>query len=199
MSMTHIDVLRHGRVLTPNLFCAPSTEPLSTAGWQQLAAATTDYRPAQILSSPSVRCAQFAEDFSKKHSIPLTIEPRIQEMNFGTWVGQSSQAIWELDPAGMQQLWSEPLSFTAPQGERMQTFIQRVTAAWNDFTQRYRGQRVLLITHGGVIRVLLAQSLGIGYAQTLRFELGYGQAARLRVYADGTSSVYGLGLEQLTS
>ncbi|WP_298613534.1 histidine phosphatase family protein [uncultured Thiothrix sp.] len=199
MSVTQIDVLRHGRVLTPNLFCAPSTEPLSETGWQQLVAATTEYKPDQILSSPSLRCAQFAKNFSEKCTAPLQLEPRIQEMNFGSWIGKSSQAIWEMDQAGLQQLWSDPLSFTAPQGESMQAFIQRVTEAWAEFTQLYVGQRVLLITHGGVIRVLLARTLGIGYAQTLRFELAYGQAVRFRVYADGTSSVYGLGLERLIS
>lgn len=199
MSVTQIDVLRHGQVLTPNLFCAPSTEPLSQVGWQQLTTATRDYRPDQILSSPSARCAEFAQKFSAKAAIPLQIEARIQEMNFGNWISKTSQAIWATDQVGLQQLWSDPLSFTAPQGESMQTFIERVTEAWADLTQLYAGQRVLLITHGGVIRVLLAHSLGIGYAQTLRFELAYGQAVRFRVYADATSSVYGLGLEQLKS
>ncbi|TXH69039.1 MAG: histidine phosphatase family protein [Thiothrix sp.] len=199
MSVTQIDVLRHGQVLTPNLFCAPSTEALSQVGWQQLTTATRDYRPDQILSSPSARCAEFAQKFSAKAAIPLQIEARIQEMNFGNWIGKTSQAIWATDQVGLQQLWSDPLSFTAPQGESMQAFIERVTKAWADLTQLYAGQRVLLITHGGVIRVLLAYSLGIGYAQTLRFELAYGQAVRFRVYADATSSVYGLGLEQLKS
>lgn len=197
MTVTHLDVLRHGRVLTPNLFCAASHEPLSTEGWQQLCATTVHYKPDQILCSPSLRCAQFAQAFSAKHALALQIEPRLQEMNFGDWIGKTSQELWETDPTAMQQLWSEPLSFIAPNGEPMRDFIQRVTAAWSDLTINYAGQRILLITHGGVIRVLLAQSLGIDYAQTLRFELGYGQAACFRVYADGTSSVYGLGLEQL--
>lgn len=197
MSVTHIDVLRHGKVLTPNLFCAAANEPLSAEGWQQLLKATTHYQPDQIISSPSLRCLSFAQNFSEQHALPLQVEPRIQEMNFGTWVGKTSQTLWETDQAAMQQLWSDPLSFTAPAGESMQAFIERVAAAWADFTQRYVEKRILLITHGGVIRVLLAQSLGIEYSQTLRFELGYGQAARFRLYADGTSSVYGLGLEQL--
>jgi broad specificity phosphatase PhoE len=197
MTVTHIDVLRHGRVLTPNLFCAASTEPLSAEGWQQLLQATQDYKPDQIISSPSVRCAQFAHDFSAKRAVPLQIDARIQEMNFGRWIGNSTQNLWQSDQTLMQQLWSEPLTFTAPEGESMLSFIARVKAAWADYLQSYPGQRILLITHGGVLRVLLAQSLGIDYAQTLRFELGYGQAARFKVYADGTSSVYGLGLEQL--
>ncbi|HMT91616.1 histidine phosphatase family protein [uncultured Thiothrix sp.] len=199
MTVTQIDILRHGRVLTPNLFCAPSTEPLSAEGWQQLSTATERYRPDQILSSPSLRCAQFAEHFSSQSAIPLQIEPRIQEMNFGTWIGKTSQTIWETDQVGLQQLWSDPLSFTSPQGESMPAFIQRVTAVWDELIQRYAGKQILLMTHGGVIRVLLAQSLGINYAQTLRFELGYGQAVRFRVYADGRSSVCGLGLERLLS
>jgi broad specificity phosphatase PhoE len=127
----------------------------------------------------------------------LQIDARIQEMNFGRWIGNSTQNLWQSDQTLMQQLWSEPLTFTAPEGESMLSFIARVKAAWADYLQSYPGQRILLITHGGVLRVLLAQSLGIDYAQTLRFELAYGQAARFKVYADGTSSVYGLGLEQL--
>lgn len=197
MSTTQIDVLRHGKVLTPHLFCAASDEPLSLEGWQQLVKTTKHYQPDQVLSSPSVRCLSFAQDFSAKRTIPLHVEQRIQEMNFGDWVGKSSQAIWEKDQAAMQQLWSDPLNFTAPKGESMLAFIQRVKAAWDDFTTLYTGKRILLVTHGGVIRVLLAQSLGIDYAQTLRFELGYGQAARFHVYVDGSSSVYGLGVESL--
>lgn len=197
MTVTSIDVLRHGKVLTPNLFCAGSNEPLSAEGWQQLRRTTRNYKPDHILCSPSLRCSQFAEEFSSQHALTVQIEPRIQEMNFGRWIGKTSQELWESDQAGMQQLWSEPLSFTAPQGESMLAFIHRVQAVWRDITTLYTGQRSLLVTHGGVIRVLLAQSLGITYAQTLRFELGYGQAARFHVYADGTSSVYGLGLEQL--
>ena len=197
MSVTSIDVLRHGRVVTPNLFCAASNEPLSAAGWQQLRQATHAYQPDQILCSPSLRCAQFAQEFSTEQALALHIEPRIQEMNFGDWIGKSSQEIWATDQSGLQQLWIDPLSFTAPHGESMLAFIHRVQAAWDDFTRLYAGQRILLVTHGGVIRVLLAQTLGISYAQTLRFELGYGQAVRFHVYADHTSSVYGLGLEQL--
>lgn len=197
MSITSIDVLRHGKVVTPDLFCAASNEPLSAVGWQQLRQATHAYKPDQILCSPSWRCLQFAKELSTEQTLPLHIEPRIQEMNFGDWIGKSTQELWATDPTGLQQLWTDPLSFTAPQGESMLAFIHRVQAAWNDVTRLYAGQRILLVTHGGVIRVLLAQTLGINYAQTLRFELGYGQAVRFHVYADHTSSVYGLGLEQL--
>lgn len=197
MPNTYIDLLRHGQVQTPGLFCAPSPEPLSTVGWQQLEHATRHCRPDWLISSPSVRCHAFAETFSCQNAIPLQVEPRLQEMNFGQWVGRQASELWQTEQAQMECLWNQPLDFTAPAGEAMPTFIQRVQSAWADLLQQHAGQRLLVLTHAGVIRVLLAQALGIPYPQTLRFELAYAHFVRITVYADGTSSVYGLGLEQL--
>ena len=49
----------------------------------------------------------------------------------------------------------EPSRQKSPRGESWQQFATRATAAIDRIRQTYAGQRVVLITHGGVIRSLL--------------------------------------------
>lgn len=195
--ITYVDLVRHGRVATPDLFCAHPGEPLSEVGWQQLETTTQNARPDIVLTSPSRRCHDFAEYRSKQMECPLVVIKRFQEMDFGQWVGCSTRSIWERDEDLLTVLWQEPLEFSAPDGESMVGFIGRVQSGWQELFRQHAGKRVLLFTHGGVIRVLLAMALDIPYQKTLGFDLAYGSATRLRVYADGGMSVYGVGVERL--
>lgn len=202
MSMLHtrvttVDLLRHGQVATSGLFCAPPDEPLSTAGWQQLTTTTAQAHADGVISSPSRRCHEFAVHWATPQACPLHADAAFQEMQFGRWVGQSTQAIWASEADLLQQLWQQPEDFVAPEGEAFVAFAARVRQGWQAVLQQYAGQRVLLCTHGGVIRVILGQVLGMPYVNTQAFEVGYGTAVRLRVYADGAASVYGLGVRTL--
>ena len=47
------------------------------------------------------------------------------------------------------------------------------------------GKHVLLVTHGGVIRLLLARARGLPRAQLLQVEVGHGALVQLRVTAQG--------------
>ncbi len=198
--VTCIDLVRHGEVATPGLFCAPPDEPLSEKGWQQLSDTTVDVAGLgyqQILSSPSRRCAAFAEHLATENDLELDLIAGLQEMDFGHWVGQSTKEIWQQDEVLLQTLWQRPLDFIAPGGETMTDFATRVQQAWQEIGQRFAGQKVLVLTHGGVIRVLLGQALGVPYENILRFELAYGSAVRFKRYADGGVNVYGLGIKRL--
>ncbi|MEZ5450337.1 MAG: histidine phosphatase family protein [Thiolinea sp.] len=198
-AVTHVDLIRHGRVQTPGLFCAAPDEPLSAEGVQQLQRVTQALQPDVILTSPSVRCAAFARELAQRLNCPLQVEAAFQEMQFGRWVGQSTAALWAQEADVLQQLWTDPETFVAPGGEALTAFAGRVRDGWARLLAQHAGQQVLVFTHGGVIRVLLAQALGIAYRQTLALEPGYGTATRLRVYADGAMSVYGMGCSCLDS
>lgn len=193
---TTIDLLRHGQVVTPHLFCAPSHEPLGNEGWKQLTRATQHGQWDVVVTSPSRRCHDFTRMLAKRLGCPFWVDVRFGEMDFGDWVGKTSTELWEESPDLMQQLWQQPRRFIAPHGEAMETFIARVHEAWAELTTQYAGQRVLLLTHAGVIRVVLAKALDILYQKSLAFEVGYAQITRIRVYPDGVSSVVGHGLVQ---
>ena len=94
----------------------------------------------------------------------------------------------ETDAEALGLFWADPYSFTPPDGEPVEAFSLRVRGAVLRLHQRYAGQRVLLISHGGVMRLLLAQARGLPREQLLNVEVGHGGLFSLRVEADGVLS-----------
>ncbi len=86
---TTVDLLRHGQVATPNLFCAPSHEPLGNSGWKQLTLATQPGQWDVVISSPSRRCHDFARLLAQRLACPFVVDPRFGEMDFGDWIGKT--------------------------------------------------------------------------------------------------------------
>lgn len=67
----------------------------------------------------------------------------------------------ETDADSLGLFWADPYSFTPPQGEPVAAFAARVLAAVARLQAAYAGGRVLLVSHGGVMRLLLAQARGL--------------------------------------
>jgi broad specificity phosphatase PhoE len=189
-----IDLLRHGELQTSGLFCADENEPLSDKGMQQLTTATQSGQWDVVISSPSRRCREFAETLSPRQA-DLIIDEDFQEMDFGRWVGVPYAQVWQKEPEQLQALWGSPETFIAPDGESMQHFIERVQAGWQSLLDDYakptshKKCSILLITHAGVIRNILAQTLKIPHSSTLSFDIGYARFTRLHYYPDGVYSL----------
>jgi alpha-ribazole phosphatase len=62
-------------------------------------------------------------------------------------------------------------------------FSKRVLAAVERLHAAYAGERILLISHGGVMRLLLAQARGLPREQLLNVEVGHGALFSLSVEA----------------
>lgn len=155
-----VGLLRHGETEGGNRFRGHTDDPLTAAGLAQMHAAIAgsgDWN--RIISSPLARCAAFADDFTCQHALPLTFDARLKEMHFGAWEGRSAAELMETDAGALGQFWANPLRNTPPDGEPLTEFEARVLGAWNEIINEYTGQQVLVVTHGGVIRVLLCHLL----------------------------------------
>ncbi len=153
---THIDLLRHGVTLAGSVYLGRSDVSLSEHGYRQMADALPDApRYHAVLSSPLLRCAAFAQDYAQQHSLPLYYDARLQEMDFGAWDGRSAAEIAAADASALENFWRDPIACPPPQAEPLLSFQARVLAAWQELTEHYPDQRVLLITHGGVMRIIL--------------------------------------------
>lgn len=192
---TTIDLVRHGEVQTPGLFCAHANEALSETGWQQMSLLENLHVWDQIVSSPYARCQQFAQRLAKRKSLPLLSDEGLQEMNFGRWQGKTQQSIWDKESDQLQQLWSSPLDFTAPDGESMLAFIERTQAAWQQLLSEYENKSILLLSHAGVIRAILSIALDIDYVSAQKFNIAHGKINRLRYYSDQQYSLQAWGVD----
>jgi len=153
---TRIDLLRHGETRAGSVYLGRTDAPLSEHGYRQMAEALTDAPHYHaVLSSPLARCAAFAQDYAQRHGLPLHFDARFQEMDFGAWDGCSAAEIAAADPGALENFWRDPVAFTPPQAEPLLSFQARVLAAWQELPARYPDQRVLLVTHGGVMRIIL--------------------------------------------
>ncbi len=191
---TRIDLLRHGQVATPSLFSAPDDEPLGMTGWKQLTVATQNGHWDLIISSTTRRCYDFARLLSQRQDCPFIPDDRLCELDFGAWVGLTQQEIFARDPELLQQYYYQPRRFVAPEGESMDYFTRRVYAAWDDILAEHAGKRILVLTHTGVIRVLISKALDVLYQKSLRFEVGYAHFTRLQIYPDGEVNLLAHGL-----
>ena len=196
VAATTIDLLRHGSPEISGLFCAPGNTELSEAGMAAMQRVTVGESWQRIYSSPALRCQRFAEQLSTHRHTELTVEAAWREFEFGDWVGLTNEQVWQQYPQALETLWSKPLAFNAPGGDSMVVFVERVKQQWHSLIADNDGRHILLITHAGVIRVILSLVLDIAYENSLRLEIDYAQRSRIKVYDDGNASLEYHGLSR---
>ncbi|WP_248914754.1 alpha-ribazole phosphatase family protein [Pseudomonas moorei] len=181
-----LDLLRHGETELGGGLRGSLDDALTEKGWQQMREAVLAQGPwDHLVSSPLQRCARFAEELAGRLGLPVELQADLQELHFGAWEGQSAAALMETDADSLGLFWADPYAFTPPQGEPVAAFAARVLAAIARLHATYAGERVLLVSHGGVMRLLLAQARGLPREQLLNVEVGHGALFSLSVESGG--------------
>lgn len=184
--MLTLDLLRHGETELGGGFRGSLDDCLTATGWQQMRQAVTATESWDgIISSPLQRCAAFATELAQQRCLPLVLQAGLQELHFGTWEGKHARELMDECPDDLGRFWATPYEFTPPGGEPMHLFEQRVLATITDLYRQRAGRHLLLVTHGGVMRLLLARARGLPRAQLLQVEVGHGQRFRLQLDALG--------------
>ncbi|MBU0523804.1 MULTISPECIES: alpha-ribazole phosphatase family protein [Pseudomonas] len=177
-----LDLLRHGETELGGGLRGSLDDALTDKGWAQMRAAVVEQGPwDRLISSPLQRCARFAHELGAQLELPVHLDKDLQELHFGAWEGQSAAALMETDAEGLGLFWADPYAFTPPEGEPVEDFSTRVLAAVARLHAAYAGERILLISHGGVMRLLLAQARGLPREQLLNVEVGHGSLFSLSV------------------
>lgn len=109
------------------------------------------------------------------------MESGLRELDFGAWEGRTAAELWERDADALGRFWSDPYGFTPPDGEPLADFEARVLEAIERLQRQHAGRHLLLVTHGGVMRLLLARARGLPRGDLLQVEVGHGALHRLRV------------------
>lgn len=131
--------------------------------------------PAQfdaVYSSPSRRCTRLAEQLAPA----FQIDDRLCEFNFGDWEGKT----WDtVDPDESKAWMDDFVHVCSPNGESMLQMNERVQSFWTELVnQNY--QNAGIITHGGVIRLLVAADQQLPLALAFTITVKYGDVVVLR-------------------
>ncbi len=179
---TVIDLLRHGDVEGGRKYRGQLDDPLSESGWKQLRATTCKKQSWQnIITSPLKRCAEFAEELSHTYTLPLLIEPDFKEVSFGLWEGKTADELLKTEEEQIKNYWNNPINTTPPQGENLLAFEKRVTNGWNNILTQFQGKHILLISHAGVMRIILCHVLGMPLTELFKLDVGLAKASRIQI------------------
>lgn len=180
--ITLVDLLRHGACEGGDIFRGTTDSPLSDRGWRQMQEAVAgDGGWQRVITSPLSRCRAFAQSFAAARALPLVEEPSLREIDFGAWEGRLIADIWEQDRALAEQYFRQPGRIAPAGGESMKTARDRLLPAWQSLLAQYRGQHLLLVAHGGIIRLLLAHLLAMPLSALTRLHVPHGCLTRLRI------------------
>lgn len=191
MSATaRIDLLRHGDAAGGPRYRGSTDDPLTATGWEQMRAAVAGQRWDRVVSSPLARCRAFAEALAAERGIDLAVDARLREMDFGRWEGRSAKELMRADRDALLRFWSDPVAHPPPGGEPLAALARRVLEAWREHADAAAGERVLLVSHGGPIRVILGHLAGIPQAALISLQVPPASLHRI-VLRDGVARAAG--------
>ncbi len=117
---------------------------------------------------------------------PVEVRPELSEIDFGEWEMKSFEEILKADADNAARFIEGETSFVFPGGESLEGFRTRI----GDFLHRLPAvdaETVILFSHGGPIRFLLCELLGIPTCRHRLFDIRCGSAADVAVDGEYTT------------
>ena len=130
--------------------------PLTSTGRQQAqrwGRALAQYELDHMITSDLGR-AKFTATLINQHlDLPHSEEPRLREQDWGRWAGFNFLELLRVKELRAQERMG--WHFRPLEGESRLEVFERSREALVDAANRLKGKRVLVVTHGGVIKCLL--------------------------------------------
>ncbi|MBE5877805.1 MAG: histidine phosphatase family protein [Lachnospiraceae bacterium] len=152
--MAHLYYTRHGQTIwnVENKICGASDIALTELGHEQAIALGKDILTQglqidEILTSPLVRAAETARHISEVTGIPMRIEPRLKEQNFGKYEATARNG------EEFQQMKSCFINHYEG-GETMLHLAQRIYNLLDELKEQSTDKTYLLVAHNGISRVV---------------------------------------------
>lgn len=187
-----LHLMRHGAPLTTGLLLGHHNMPSTQQGEAQILARAGGLTFDRLIASDLSRCASPAQKIAASSGMPLSLDPRWRELDFGEWDGLPPA---EIDAKRLAKFWQDPDTHAPPKGETLSALSHRIGMALNDFT----AGSALVVTHGGAIRAALHHLLGWPHPHCWSIALPYAVRLTLGLWRDGDSSTGWRGqLEALT-
>lgn len=191
-----LDLLRHGETALSHTLRGHTDDELTENGWLQMQLTIQQYVAGGtnwdvIFSSPLQRCHVFAINLAEQLEIHLQLNMHIKEMYFGDWEGISTQSIYDNEPELLANFWQFPTKYHAPNGESLEQFLQRVQVGFDEIhTQMkiHQWNRALVVTHGGVIKLLTCLARHKHLNDLLKMSAELGQLYSVKMYKNDSLS-----------
>lgn len=161
---TTLIFVRHGETVfnRDNRFQGQADVPLSPVGVRQaelLRARMPQLGPDIVISSDLERAWRTAE-IALDGRWGFQRDARLKEVGFGEWEGLTLDEARRRDPQLVEDWMACPSAVRPPGAESLEEMQARCLRSVIELTQAHPGRRVLIVGHGGPIRVLICRLIG---------------------------------------
>ena len=200
MDYLRLYLLRHGQTADSekHLFNGWRDVGLTDLGKRQLDQAADALKGIPfdaVYSSDLSRARYGGEAAASRAGVPLVEVPEFREMSFGKCEGMSYNEIKEQYPV-LASLIMCPQDGTVvfPEGESDRTFFARVCRASAVLSERHQTGRVLLVSHAGVGRAVLADYLGLTSSTMWAIHQDFAGLHIIDIHQNGTYVIRALNI-----
>ena len=186
---SRVYLFRHGETANAHNIClnghydvALSDKGLEQA--RQLARALQDHPIRAVYSSDLQRTHNGARLIAEPHGLDPIVFPELRELSFGKWEGMSLIELNQKFPGEMDQRIKQTELFRADGGESFQELNDRVIPKFNEIIASHPDETIVLMSHGGVNRAILAHLLGFPITNLFRISQFYAAVNIIQFYED---------------
>jgi probable phosphoglycerate mutase len=158
----------------------------------EVAAALADERLAIVYTSPLERARETAGPIAARAGCRLRVWRLLTEIDFGAWTG-SSYAALDGQPAWIT-FNRRPSRARIPGGETTRAVAVRAARVVVAVTSRHAGANVALVSHGDLLRLMVAGLLGMPIDAFRRVQIDEGSVTHVRIDDDGAASIVHLNV-----
>jgi broad specificity phosphatase PhoE len=138
-----------------------------------------------IFSSDLTRTIESAEIIGNKLEIINEPISELREINLGFWEGLTLEEIEESFPEDLVKRSEDIKDFRIINGESFSDVKERVIPKLKDIIEGNVSKRILVIAHGGVNRIIIADALGLDINNIPRLEQNYACLNIIDYYKSG--------------
>ncbi len=124
-----------------------------------------------VYSSDLPRAFTTAKIITEPKKLKVITDVRLRERSFGIGEGLTHEELAQRAPEVWKYIKSGDINYVIPNGESKMQVLDRTLEFFNELTKKHLSDRVLVVTHGGVINVLLRHILSIPQDAPRRFIL----------------------------
>jgi alpha-ribazole phosphatase/probable phosphoglycerate mutase len=191
--MLQVYLIRHGETAHEGTYKGHLDVPLAPEGRRRmektakgltglLEGASLD----AVYSSDLKRAVESAEIIARRFGIKkVGLNGALRERDFGLWEGMRYNDIEKKFPADFARWVKDPVKNTPTGGESTRRLALRVRRALSEITRSHAdGERIAIVSHGGVTRVALCHYLGIPLSRIFRIGQGFGCVNLVELFGD---------------
>lgn len=132
-----------------------------------------------IYTSPLMRALETSRILAEGNGVPIKIDPDLTEVNFGRWEGYRLEKLYR--DKHYHRFLANPLTTAVPGGETIRDVQKRGLRVIRRAAKEFPKGRILLVSHGDVIRAIICHHLRLPLKEFRRLRIDNASLTALEV------------------